>query len=376
MENKISRRSFLKTSVAAAFTGLLLEDANGSLFTPAKAYAAAPANQAEPDVIVVGAGIAGLAAAHSLQANGRKVLVLEARDRFGGRIWTDYSLKTPLDLGASWLHGIDYGNPVPFLAELYDMANQSDFFKGFDKVLGKLANGLDIRLNQTVHFIGHNDNGVRIATQAGSFEAKHAVVTLPLGVLKSGTITFQPALPERKLQAVEHLETGLINKLYLQFSTPFWDRDASQIIVENGTDGVNRYLNLYKYTSQPLLLATFTAASGERAEAKSDKQLVDEAMAGLRQKYGEHIPDPVNSRVTRWAADPFSRGAYSLHSPRSSAEDMAALAEAVDNRLFFAGEATNPDHYATVHGAYLSGLREAEKILESMAALQSHANAR
>ncbi len=69
----------------------------------------------EGTVVVVGAGIAGLAAARSLQDAGRRVIVLEASDRIGGRLRTDRSLGVPFDLGASWIHGTD-GNPVTDLA--------------------------------------------------------------------------------------------------------------------------------------------------------------------------------------------------------------------------------------------------------------------
>lgn len=63
------------------------------------------------DVLVIGAGLAGLACAQRLRAAGRRVLVLEARQRLGGRIWTERHQGSPIELGASWLHGVD-GNPL------------------------------------------------------------------------------------------------------------------------------------------------------------------------------------------------------------------------------------------------------------------------
>mgnify|MGYP003328125277 CR=1 FL=1 len=62
-------------------------------------------------VIVVGAGMAGLVAARLLHDSGFKVTVLEARDRLGGRVWTDDRIGAPVDLGGSWVHGVE-GNPL------------------------------------------------------------------------------------------------------------------------------------------------------------------------------------------------------------------------------------------------------------------------
>jgi cation diffusion facilitator CzcD-associated flavoprotein CzcO len=68
-------------------------------------------------IVVIGAGLAGLAAANELQSQGQDVVVVEARDRIGGRIWTSTQWKdTPLDLGASWIHGVK-GNPLTSLAD-------------------------------------------------------------------------------------------------------------------------------------------------------------------------------------------------------------------------------------------------------------------
>jgi monoamine oxidase len=68
---------------------------------------------------------------------------------------------------------------------------------------------------------------------------------------------------------------------------------------------------------------------------------------------------------TAWLQDPWSRGSYSYALP-GHAEDRAVLAAAVDNRLFFAGEATSPNFFSTAHGAYLTGLTAADAALASL----------
>lgn len=68
-----------------------------------------------PSVIVIGAGVSGLSAAQALQNWSCKVTVLESRERLGGRVYTDYENGFPVDMGASWLHGVSKKNPLASL---------------------------------------------------------------------------------------------------------------------------------------------------------------------------------------------------------------------------------------------------------------------
>jgi len=85
-------------------------------------------------------------------------------------------------------------------------------------------------------------------------------------------------------------------------------------------------------------------------------------MNALKAIFGRSIPDPTDVVITRWAADPFTLGAYSSIPPRASGKDYDTLAAPVGDRVFFAGEATSRTYPATVHGAFLSGEREARRI--------------
>lgn len=77
------------------------------------------------------------------------------------------------------------------------------------------------------------------------------------------------------------------------------------------------------------------------------------------------MPNPIQTICTKWGSDPLCLGSYSHVRVGSSGKDYDILAESVGDRLFFAGEATIRQHPATMHGAFLSGLREAACILRA-----------
>lgn len=86
-------------------------------------------------------------------------------------------------------------------------------------------------------------------------------------------------------------------------------------------------------------------------------------LAGIYEPKGINVPEPIQTVCTRWGGDPFSLGSYSNVAVGASGDDYDIMAESVgDGRLFFAGEATIRRYPATMHGAFLSGLREAAKM--------------
>lgn len=422
--------------------------------------------------LVIGAGVAGLAAARALRSASFKVTVLEARDRIGGRVWTNHAWQdAPLDMGASWIQGVN-GNSITKLAAQFDvktyetdsdsvviydwegeelsedeaeeidaamealmeqaekardemdededdialgdalgelvgemeLSNDEEaainfaintvieheyaadvselsleswdadeefgggdvlFPSGYDQIVKGIAEGLDIKTDHIVEKIEYGEPGVRVATNRGIFEADWAIVTLPLGVLKSSRVQFNPALPKKKLKAVKALGMGVLNKLYLRFPRVFWDKEPDWIAHISEEKGRwTEWVNIYKATGKPILLGFNAAKFGREIEKWTDAEIVESAMEVLRTIYGEDAPDPDAFLITRWGCDPFAGGSYSFRATGLEAEDYEALVEPVANRLFFAGEATSAEYAATVHGAYLSGMREAERIIK------------
>jgi monoamine oxidase len=433
-----------------------------------------PVSDTSCEVIVIGAGIAGLTAARDLGVDGYDVIVLEARDRIGGRIWTSQELGVPADLGASWIHGYE-NNPIARLARhhsidilrtdissvtparyrsvaLYDqdgrrlsgpetvaisemMADYLDFIalkqkegnemsllaveeafaasEGFDaeqrrrlnfiartylehewagaradvslleydkarhfaghdrvfpdgyaQVIDALAHDTTVRLGHEVRQVDYSGDVVDVLTNQGSFHAHHVLVTVPLGVLRAGKIAFNPSLPRAKRDAIRNTQMGVFNKIFLKFDSVFWDRDYELIGYMGSTDcDWPEIVNFHKIANLPVLLAFSAGTAGEKNELRSDTELVADLMACLRKMYGKDIPEPSGHLVTRWNQDPYSLGSYSYVPVGSKHSKRRQIAAPVDNRVFFAGEATSEFFPASVHGAFLSGVRAAYEIM-------------
>ena len=95
----------------------------------------------------------------------------------------------------------------------------------------------------------------------------------------------------------------------------------------------------------------------------SDAQVTDAIMVYLRDIYGADTPYPTHMLRTRWQSDENARGSYSYTTLESEMRHFDDLADALSDKVFFAGEHTHRDYFSTAHGAFLSGIREADKIL-------------
>jgi monoamine oxidase len=412
-------------------------------------------------VIVIGAGISGLAAAKKLKGKGFNIIVLEAQDKVGGRLRTNRTLGVAFDEGASWIHGID-GNPITTLAqeagmttaetvddqadacydiggvlrspntyntaetELYNILdtmmnsgsadqsfetvfnslypshttdrlwkfllstyvtfdtgdlnnlssklyNEGEEFggiekistNGFDTIPNYLANGLNIQLNQRVSKIDYSSSKIKVTHNGMESEADYVLVTVPLGVLKANSIQFTPILPNTKQNAIQKIGMNCVNKFLLTWNTPFWDNNQYIVYTPDTKDKFNYFVNVNKYNPSANALMTFAYADYARqTETMSDAQIISEIMLHLKDIYGNSIPNPTNILRTKWQTNENSFGAYSYTAVGTEMQHFEDLSEEVNDKLFFAGEHTNVDYFSTAHGAYLSGIREADKIIE------------
>ena len=240
---------------------------------------------------------------------------------------------------------------------------------GYDQVPAHLAQGLDIRLRTPVRRIEHAGTPVRVVTTSGDiFEAEAVLITVPLGVLRGGSLTFSPLLPAAKRGALSRMRMGAFTKVILQFPQRFWpDGNWFTNIVPRAPWGLSFASMQTPLPGSHVLVAWQWGARARSLEALSDSRVLATVMTDLRATFpGQTLPQPARFHVTRWSRDPFTLGAYSYPVTGSPRADIVRLAAPVSNRLFFAGEATSADYPGTVHGAWLSGERAAREITTAL----------
>jgi monoamine oxidase len=232
------------------------------------------------DVLVVGAGVAGLAAANTLQAEGLRTLTLEARDRIGGRVWTCRVTETPIDMGVSWVHGVN-ANPV---ARMLGEAGAT-----LRRTLAPLALGLDTRLHSPARVIVDTGDSVVISTGSADFRAAAAIVTVPLGVLKSDAITFAFALSKAKRKALNALQMGNLHKIFLEFARSFWD-DTQTIGIICSDKYWREFINVSKEVERPALIALHCGKAASELARMSNDEIAASAFNALQSAYPDATP--------------------------------------------------------------------------------------
>jgi len=237
--------------------------------------------------------------------------------------------------------------------------------QGYSRLLGPLGKPDELLLGHVVRKITTTDAGVRIETSRGVVTGDAALVTLPLGVLKSGRVRFFPELPTGHRRAIERLGFGTLNKLFLRFPRIAWPAKP-HLFGHVGDGWWEEWVNYAPVNGQPVLLGFNGGALAVQSEKMSDRELARSAMRVLRSMFGRSLPDPVQVVATRWNGDPFAGGSYSCYAPGSSPRDRAALARPVSPRLILAGEACSRDHPSTAHGALASGREAAKALIRSL----------
>jgi len=409
------------------------------------------------DVAIIGAGAAGLGAANALKNSGLSVIVLEARNRVGGRAHTIQAAPdVTFDLGCGWLHSANQNSFVKIAEALnfeinrnlppwreraygkaFPQSERDDFIRALDAfydrtekaaveaeqsgrdaaaslclepgnrwnpmidAISTYINGCELdqvslldmdayedtdinwrvrrgygalvaaygascplALDCVVTLIDHSGKRVRIETSQGTLTAAQVIVTVPTNLIADETIRFHPPLPA-KVDAAHSLPLGLADKVTLALDEPEalpveGNLRAATMRTEMGTYHLRPF-------GQPCIEGFFGGRFARSLEDAGEGALaaasIDEIVSILGNDFRRKLKPLAESR---WAHDPFARGSYS-HALPGHADKREVLAEPVDERLFFAGEATSPEFFSTAHGARDSGERAAGEVFASLA---------
>ena len=243
---------------------------------------------------------------------------------------------------------------------------------GYRKLVDVVAEGLDVRLSSTVERIsGVVGGGFELIGPAGEVPASDVVVTASIGVLQAGAIDFDPPLPAPVRAAIDRIGMGTAEKLAVRFAEAPWPVEATSVAVV-GTEPDDPFASWVLRTDAPIAISYAGGRRARRAASLADEAFLQAGLDRLTAVFGPLRP-VTGWRRTTWTDDPWARGAYSYNRvggpDPDAATARATLAEAVlgsgrgPGRLVLAGEATSPSDYGTAHGAWLSGVRAADRLL-------------
>jgi len=413
----------------------------------------------ESDVIIIGAGAAGLSAAKELDQLGLTYTLVEASHRIGGRVYSEeIAPGLWFDLGCAWLVGgetnpfvsiadrlgikldkdkgslykeknhrfqrngiplnkdqraaclrfydenhkailatakqgrdvalsdiVDLDNEfaIPYLCNIavadgkdIDLVSTTDYasvtgelgyqvLPGCGNLVASWGADVEVSLNSCVERIDWSGHRVRVETPKGVIAGRTALITVSTGILAYGDILFTPGLPDWKTEAIRSLPMGTENKIGVYFDTDVFGavgRGHYSTWHDNG-DAAKVDARIMGFN----IAAVFVGGRhGVWLEKRGEQACHNFAVDRIADIFGNDIRKHVRrSIVTAWNTDPWTRGSWAAALP-GQAHQRTNLQRPVDDRLFFAGEATVYGGQGTCHGAYQSGIQAAKEIASKL----------
>jgi len=411
----------------------------------------------QTDVIIIGAGSAGLSAAKELTKQGISFVVVEASHRIGGRAYSEeIAPDVWFDLGCAYMvagpdaknqidesnpfidfaknqgavieeylydaHYIHNGRPLennemkaqeeyykeceeairssveggddcaiseiidlenPYATPYIDMmavtapkdldeASAADFFNkveeyvdytalcGYGNLVAQWGGDVKVSLNTKVESVDWSGKDVLVRTVKGSIRARCLLSTVSNGVLAAQHIHFEPRLPDWKMDAIQGLPMGAENKIGVHFTKDVFGPGASGYYQSWSSEAQGAYIDVNLMSTN--VVSVFMGGRSSIWMEKQGQQAAHKfAVDRIAELFGNDIRQSVGrSIVTAWVTDPWTLGSYACALP-GQFHQRESLPLAIDNKLFFAGEATARAN-GTCNGAYWSGVRAAREI--------------
>lgn len=359
----------------------------------------------EGKVVVVGAGASGLAAASLLESHGVEYQIIEATDHYGGRVQKDTSLADfPIDIGAEWIHykkdilnrliGKKGNDPEIDLIAYRPL----DVYSWNGKKLRKSSKAgikltywsfpeykfknttwfdyLDLNFARKVrHNIIYNSEVVKIdytgekvvltTLKGENYDADKVILTVPVGVLRSRAITFNPEMPAEKMKKLDSVPYYPGFKLIMKFNKGFYP-DVLECSTERGEQYY--YDVAFGKDSKDHILGLLSL--GENAEYHyglgSEQKIIQAVLSQLDEIYDGQATANFSGEylLKDWGRYNYALGTWT-DEISADKETLKWLNRPLDDKVFFAGGTYNKHrNRGTVHGAIMSGYDAVYEILE------------
>eukprot|EP00980_Cylindrotheca_fusiformis_P019837 scaffold6966_cov112-Cylindrotheca_fusiformis.AAC.15 len=343
-----------------------------------KLYSVSTKNQNNRAVVIVGAGMAGLAAAKELAKHGVDYLMLEASDRIGGRIeQSDNFTDFPIDLGTSLMNDPNLLQKIAESDDIPDMKVKS-VGKGSGQYIPTrtwyeflnayiLPNQKQIDYNCKVDRIDHGGpRTAPIELHCGrrTYLADTVIVTVPLPLLQSSEITYSPPLPGLPDVNAGEVWPGI--KVIFEFKDSFYPEYFSIDDPAKSDPGKVEFWNcarLYLHSTQHVLAGHYVGQPALKYVNLDDETIAKSVLTRLDQKFGNGVATKKHIRhmIVNWSRRPLARGAFSYHGTEKWTSNQK-----MTERLYLAGEAfpTNESQEAgSIQTAALSGRHAAKELI-------------
>ncbi|MGH1362735.1 MAG: flavin monoamine oxidase family protein [Calditrichia bacterium] len=349
----------------------------------------------QTDLLIIGAGLTGLALHYYLRDSDLNIVIIEARERIGGRIHTVYSdAQSPLEMGATWLgkkhvslvallqelkidvfeqemgkHAIFHpvSTSPPYVSLLPENMEPSYRIKGGSSALiNKLVSFVDednLFTNEAVLSISAINNRLAVKTSSRMFEAAHVVSTLPPFLLHN-SVEITPPLPT-ELQHIAkgtHTWMGESIKIGLTFNEPFWRAENSSGTVFSNVGAIPE---MYDHSNPEDTFYSLKGFMNGAYFSLSRDERLQMILSQLSQYYGNKVKDYLAYHEVVWQDEAFTYAPYGDHIlPHQNNGHPVFQHSVFDGRLFIAGSETSREHPGYMDGAVVSARHVATQLIK------------
>ena len=349
------------------------------------------------NVLIIGAGAAGLAAGHLLSQQKVSFQILEASSRYGGRMRkTDTFADFPIPLGAEWLTTDasvfetivnDPSVDVKVATTGYKEDDRIGFWKNgalsfdtlgafgdrkfidgawfdfFEKYIVPSVAG-HIFYDAAVQTVDYSGDAVVVRTRDAKYTADKVIVTVPLPVLQTGDIEFIPLLPKHKRKALDKAVVWDGIKVFLEFSERFYPAYTDFILTPRTSGHITYFDATYGQHTKRNILGLFAAGQPAQSYLSLHGEALKHYILQELDKIfsGKATPRYINHIVQNWSEEPYARGVYL--NDYANWKTVRTLSEPVADTIYFAGDAyTSGDDWGNVHDAASAARKAVQKIL-------------